>query len=175
MLIQERVRQGDYAVRIFPDATNTLRVLTMWDYARDEPFIAAAVHRFGTRRSLPVDNWSRGGLNVDVDAATGELGRAVTFPDGGRLEWRTHHPDTDAPVSGTVVPHWSSMVEELLRVSRALPRLRYVGWDVLVGDDGLHLIEGNSYPELGVHQVHAPLLSDHRARAFYRRHGVVAA
>ncbi len=175
MLIQQRVRQGDYATRIFPASTNTIRVLTMWDYAREEPFISHAVHRFGTTRSFPVDNWSRGGLNVAVDVETGELGHGVTFPHSGRLEWRTHHPDTDAPVTGTFIPHWDSLVEEVLRISRTLPRLRYVGWDVLVGDEGFHLIEGNSYPELGVHQVHKPLLSDSRVRAFYQRNGVVPA
>lgn len=175
MLIQQRVRQGDYARRIFPGSTNTLRVLTMWDYARDEPFIAHAIHRFGTARSLPVDNWSRGGLNVAVDAETGELSRAVTFAHSGGLEWHTRHPDTNAPLSGLFIPHWRTMVDELLRISRALPRLRYVGWDVLIGDEGFYLIEGNSYPELGVHQVHKPLLSDPRVRAFYQRHGVVPA
>ncbi len=174
-LIQQRVRQGAYAARIYPDTTNTLRILTMWDYARDEPFIARAVHRFGTAKSGPVDNWTQGGLNANVNVGAGALERVVGFPSAGKLEWRTDHPDTGAQITGAVIPNWDAMTSELLRVSAGLPRIHYVGWDVLVGDDDFFLIEGNSYPALGVVQVHEPLLTDPRVRAFYRHHGVIRA
>ena len=41
-------------------------------------FPAAAVHRFGTRRSRSVDNWSRGGLSCWIDIRTGTLGPGVS-------------------------------------------------------------------------------------------------
>jgi hypothetical protein len=44
----------------------------------------------------------------------------------------------------------------------------YVGWDIIVTDDGFCAIEGNNHPHLG-HQDMAPLLTDPRVRAFYER------
>lgn len=50
-LIQEKIEQADYARVIYPRATNTIRALTMWNTDSDKPFIATAVHRFGSDRS----------------------------------------------------------------------------------------------------------------------------
>lgn len=55
-IISEYIQQHDYAATIFPDSTNTLRILTMWDYDRNMPFIATAMHRFGRTTTIPVDN-----------------------------------------------------------------------------------------------------------------------
>lgn len=173
-LISERVGQADYAARISESAINTLRVVTMWDYARDGPFIAFAVHRFGTARSAPVDNWGRGGLSALVDVETGELGPAAAAPYSGRLERHAAHPDSGAPIEGTVIPSWPKVKQEVLRMARSLPHLAYVGWDLVAGDDGPCIIEGNAYPNVHVIQVHRPLLADDRVRDFYRHHGVIS-
>jgi hypothetical protein len=79
------VDQAGYAATIYPDTANTLRVLTLCD--ADGCFVAAAAHRFGSRRSGSIDNWHRGhgGLNAPIDRARGALGRAVTLRDDGRL------------------------------------------------------------------------------------------
>lgn len=174
-VISERVRQGAYAEKIFGKATNTIRIVTMWDPVREEPFIADAAHRFGNHQSAPVDNFGQGGFSASVDVETGELGRAVSFLYSGRLEWHSAHPDTGQQIRGTSIPNWTEVKKEILRVARALPHLVYVGWDVVVLDDGLSIIEGNSYPNPDVLQVHRPLLTDPRVRDFYRHHGVLPA
>lgn len=174
MMIQERVHQAGYAARISPSTSNTIRVITMWDHARGEPFVGAAVHRFGTARSAPVDSWSQGGLSVAIDVETGELGRGAAFPYSGELSWHAEHPDTGAPIEGTVVPGWDAIKQELLRLAGRLPRLYYIGWDVLAADEGFNLIEGNTLPDINLLQVHGPLLANARVAAFYRHHGVVA-
>ena len=173
-LVQQRVRQGTYAATISPTSTNTLRVLTMWDYEREEPFIATAGHRFGTKASYPVDSYSRGGIIVDVDVAAGTLGRALSPPRSREREWHSTHPDTGAQITGVRLPHWQAATDELLRLASRLPRIRYVGWDLLVTDDGFFVIEGNSFPEVAGHQVFTPLLADPRVRRFYRTHGVIS-
>jgi hypothetical protein len=60
-IVSPFVQQAKYAANVFPKATNTIRMLTMWDYAAREPFVAAAVHRFGTEASGSVDNFAAGG------------------------------------------------------------------------------------------------------------------
>lgn len=173
-LITERVHQGRYAAGIYPQATNTLRILTMWDYERGEPFVAAAEHRLGTHRSAPVDNWSRGGLVCGVDVATGAIGPGLG-EQKGRLVSSSHHPDSGAPIEGVVVPNWSSMLDGILDVSRRIAHVPYVGWDVVAGDDRYFLIEGNSYPDTQMQCVTGPLLADPSVHRFYAHHGALSA
>ncbi len=178
MIICERVHQGSYADRIYSGSTNTMRIVTMWDPVRDEPFIAAAAHRFGRDCSAPVDNFGQGGFSAPVDLETGEFGaavsRSVSSLREGRLKRHAHHPDTCQRIEGMAVPRWADVKAEILRVATSLPHLVYVGWDVVVLDDGLNIIEGNSYPNPDVLQVHKPLLADARVRDFYRHHGVLS-
>lgn len=172
-LISERVHQGAYADRINAEATNTIRIVTMLDPHDDEPFLAWVVHRFATRRSLPVDNFGQGGLSAAVDLETGELGQAASFPYTGHLDWHSVHPDTGGRIAGASITAWPLIRERILYVARRLPQLPLIGWDVVAQDDGLSILEGNSYPNPRTVQVHQPLLSDPRVREFYRHHRIV--
>ena len=175
-IVVEFVQQAAYAERIYPDGANTIRVITMVDPETREPFIPAAVHRFGTRRSGYVDNWTAGGLSVAVDTDTGELGKAAASPKQGEFSMETHHPDTDAEITGTVIPGWETVKQAVLDIAGHYGDvLPYAGWDVVVTDaDGsVQVIEANSVPDVDLVQTHHPLLADERARRFYEHHGVL--
>jgi hypothetical protein len=173
ILLTPFVEQAAYAKQIAPLSSNTIRVLTL----RDEkgPFIARAVHRFGTRETVPTDNWSLGSLCARVNLETGVLSKAVKHPrrTDGTLKWVERHPDTDAPIEGTVVPRWSQIQAELLSTLEDLPRFLYVGWDVLVTDERFWVLEGNVNTEFNALQVHGPLLDDDRVKAFYKSHKII--
>lgn len=173
-MVNPLVPNAPYAEAIFPAATNTVRVVTMIDPASGEPFVAASVHRFGSLGSAPTDNASRGGVTVRVDPETGELGYVHALDARGRVRHWDVHPDTGAPVRGVVVPGWRRATEALLDTARKLPMLLYVGWDVVVGEDGITLLEVNTTPSLHV-QAHFPYLEDARIRRFLEHHGVVRA
>ena len=145
----------------------------MWDLERDEPFVARALHRFGTRRSAPVDNYSKGGLAATVDLETGELGAAITAPSIAGPRHYTSHPDTGAPIAGIPVPRFADICDAVLDLNRHLPHIPYIGWDVLVGDDQWWIIEGNHFPDTQMIQAFGPLLVDPRIRRFYEHHHVV--
>lgn len=169
-LIQEKIEQADYARTIYPQTTNTIRALTMWDTDSDEPFIAMASHRFGSDRSFPVDNFTQGGYCAEIDLATGEMSRAVTYPTTRELEWCKNHPDTGARIAGTCIPNWPAIHRQLLDIARAFPYWRYVGWDIVIDTNGtLRIIEGNHRSSVRVLQVHRPLLRDPRVRKFYQQ------
>jgi hypothetical protein len=170
-VVTEWVEQAPYAREIFPGTTNTMRLLTMRSPGED-PFIATAVHRFGVPESVPADNWSRGGLSVRIDVATGTLGTGVTRPQNGRLEYHERHPTTGRAIAGVRVPGWSEVRESILDAARRMAFLPYVGWDVLVTEGGHVVIEGNKYTDVNLLQVHGPLQADPRIRAFYAAHGV---
>ena len=166
------VGNGEYVGRLYPDATGTVRVLTMWDYARDEPFVAAAVQRIGSDASRPTDNFDRGGLTAEVDE-TGDLGPGARwYPERGEVRWDDHHPDTGARIEGTRVPDWPGVRERVLEMAAAFPSLPRLGWDVVVTGEGeFTVLEANAHAGNRSLQVHRPLLRDPRVRRFYEHHG----
>jgi hypothetical protein len=171
-IVTEFVQQDEFASSIFPGALNTIRLLTMRDADTDEPFIAAAVHRFASQRSAPTDNVHAGGLGALIDLESGVLGAAA---ERAQDRFVTHdlHPDTGAQINGRVVPNWSALREHLLEVANRLPFLCYVGWDVAMTAKGPVFIEGNRRPMPRLFQVHRPLLLDPRIKRFYEKRGVV--
>ncbi len=164
------VEQDSYARGIFPHTTNTVRLLTMRD--RDGVFAAAAVHRFGTQRSIPADNFSRGGLSCSVDLETGILGPGVRINPKGVAEEHGKHPDSDAQIEGVAIPRWQETLRGVLHLAEAVPFLRYVGWDIVVTPRGWVILEGNARTDVDVFQIHGPLLQSERVKAFFESRGV---
>jgi hypothetical protein len=173
-LLTDFVAQHDYAERIHPHTTNTVRLLTLWDDERGEPYLAAACHRFGTARSGRFDNFhgGHGGLSVAIDRETGVLGNAVTLVDGAVVR-RPDHPDTGEAIAGIAVPGWNAVVGAVLAAARALPFAPAIGWDLVVTADGVSCLEGNAPPGTYVWQVHEPLLADPRNRRFFEHRGAL--
>lgn len=168
-LVTGFVEQAAYAREIFPGATNTLRILTLWDCEAMQPFIAAACHRFGRAGRGPLDNFhaGAGGTSVPIDIASGRLGRAV-IRDGREIRRVAEHPDTGRRIEGVVVPGWSDAMHELLGLAARMPFAPCVGWDLVKLEDGWTCLEGNPLPGYHVWQVHGGVLRDPRARRFYR-------
>ncbi|MPY75480.1 MAG: hypothetical protein GEU87_14600 [Alphaproteobacteria bacterium] len=169
----EFVQQHGYAEQIFPLSTNSLRIVTMWDYRKGCPFIAAAVHRFGRNQTIPVDNWTQGGLSVSVDLDRGCLGKGIMHPSTGVPGWHSAHPDTGEQIEGIVVPGWERICTQLLQAASTVPFLPYIGWDIVVTDVGFTVLEGNNYSDVNLIQVHGPLLRDPRIETFFRHHRVI--
>lgn len=173
-LVCEYVLQHKYAARIFPDAANTLRILTMWDYDQNSPFVAIAIHRFGTTLSIPVDNTSQGGLYCSIDLNTGKVGKGLSFSNDPvvSLLWHEKHPDTNAQIEGVSIPRWDATTTKLCEIANHIPFIPYIGWDLVITEEGFKVIEGNNCPAV-LPQVFSPLLKDPRVRKFYRRFKVV--
>ncbi|QLG48366.1 sugar-transfer associated ATP-grasp domain-containing protein [Natrinema halophilum] len=173
-LLCEHVEQADYAAELFPHTTNTIRVLTMYDDREREAFIPMAIHRIGTTDSAPVDTFSDGGMSARIDRETGELGEAVKYPTDGTVDWHRTHPDSGARIRGTDVPGWSRVRDQLLEIAEMYSHIPYVGWDLVVTDEGgFEIIGAHSHPNVAPLQVHEPLLADDRTRRFYRDHDVI--
>ena len=173
-LIVERIYQHSFQEAIYPDALNTIRIVTMVDPESDEPFIGAAAHRFGVDDSAPTDNWSAGGVASQIDPETGELSAAVSA-HGSRKEWLSKHPETGTQIDGENVPNWQEVRELVLSASKEFSDiLPYIGWDITVSDNETPIIiEGNRASDLDIMQMHEPLLADERRRRFYEYHNVI--
>lgn len=164
--------QCDLFESFYPASANTVRVLTM-NPADGDAFVATAILRVGTSKSGHVDNFSRGGLSVDVDLETGELGRAAERLPNHEVRYRDSHPDTGARIEGAEIPGWADIEARVLEIANSIPELKYVGWDLVVTEPGeFAIIEGNNRSDVDLLQVHGPLLTDERVREFYRENGV---
>lgn len=179
LLLVEHVQQAEYAAAIYPESTNTLRLLTMIDPRTGEPFVASGTHRFGTRSSGHIDNWSAGGVSAGIDLDTGALEAAVSpprdeSPSADRME---NHPDTGAQIAGVELPNWDRSKGTVLDLAAEYGWLwPYVGWDVVVTDDqgSIAVLEGEPRSIDADQQAHGPLLADDRVRRFYEHHGVLS-
>ena len=162
-LVTEFLEQHDYAASIFPGATNTIRIHTLVDPETGEISLHRPSHRFGSRESAPIDNWSKGGYTAPIDTDTGEIGRLIALDGASRSRLRTH-PETDARVAGVTVPYWAEL-RDLVREAAAIHRdAPLVGWDVVVTEDGPVLLEGNARPSIVGLQLTEGLLTDERLR-----------
>lgn len=175
-LVTERITQAQYSRNIYGNTVNTIRIVTMIDTISDEPFIGAAIHRFGTDRSVPVDNWSSGGLSAGIDVDTGKLTAAARKPVVGQPYFYDYHPDSNSRISGTQLPSWNDVCTTILSIADAVSSyLPYIGWDVVITDHegSFMLIEGNARTDVDLLQIHEPLLVDQRVRRFYESHGIL--
>ena len=79
----------------------------------------------------------------------GRISRAISG-DGKPVE---RHPETGAPIAGTVVPFWREARELVSRAhGQAFSHFVFLGWDVAITAEGPVLIETNSNPGVFHHQ-----------------------
>lgn len=172
MIIVDRIEQAYYSAEISPVSSNTVRVVCMRRPLTRELFIPVAVHRFGTRRTAPLDNFSKGGLSCAIDLETGRLGPGAMHPSKtkGHLQFVKCHPDTGARIEGTMIPNWPRLLDDVAELMSIFPDLEFVGWDMLPVEDGWCVIEGNPLMDVDLLQVHGGLLADDRVREFVEYH-----
>jgi hypothetical protein len=169
-IVTEYIQQHPYADAFFPLTTNPVRILTLRDYNDHIAFVARAVQRIGTSRTLPVPLWTRGSLLCNVDVDSGLIGPGAAYPRNSNIIWHERHPDTDAPISGEVVPHWKNITTRIVEMADSLAMVPYMGWDIVVTENGFKVMEINSLSDIDMFQIHKPLLEDERIRQFYAMH-----
>jgi len=171
-LLTKHVSQAPYSNTLFPEATNTLRLVTL-NLPQRPPRLIAAIQRIGTSGTAPTDNWSNGGLAADIDQGDGRLAAAIGLRDGQRKVFDTH-PDTGAQITGCHVPNWSDLEDSLIEVASEFPELPYLAWDVVPQSEGPPVvIEANAFPDVDITQLRTPLFSDTAVREFFDSHGVI--
>ena len=173
-LFVEKVDQAAYSKQIFPDASNSLRLMVFGGAGTaNSPFMPVAVHRFGRNSSIPVDNTAKGGLASPVDPRTGVLAQCrLLAPGAPRYQHYDRHPDSGAVVAGVEVPGFADVVEALLDFSRRHPYLAYVGWDIINTESGFMVLEANHHASLRT-QVGHPYLKDERIVSYLAHHGLL--
>lgn len=167
--LSEGITQGEFGRTLYPDATHTIRFITLRDpeTGHIKPFFA--VQRIGTSETAPVDNGSRGGLVSCIDMETGVLSEAKCLQKPGCWE---KHPDSGAQIKGAVIPHWQEVKRQMVDLARKLPFMNFIAWDILLTDDGISIIEANTSSGVNIIQLWGPQRNGELGR-FYRAHGCI--
>jgi hypothetical protein len=149
-IIQQRFVQHELLSKIYPHSVNTIRMVTVKGMD-GKPHIFSAVLRIGAM-GKEVDNYSQGGVIVEIDLKTGELYkygfRKQKF--GGR---ELEHPDTHYKYEGTIIPFFDEAKKAALYFHSMLFDLHSIGWDIAITDNGPVFIEGNDNWEIPLHQM----------------------
>lgn len=154
-ILQEKIEQHEDMARLNPDSVNTLRVLT---YRREnEVIVLYAVIRIG-RKGKMVDNETAGGINADVDIATG---RIIECAYGTPSEKKILHTDVGTELKDYSIPSVDKVLATARRLHLTLPYFNLIGWDFTVDKDGEPvLIEYNRCPDLS-QTAHGPAFGQH--------------
>ena len=104
-----------------------------------------AMGRFPTSQSSGKANLHQGAVGVGIDMESGVTHGGV---QGSRKV--THHPDTDAPLQGVQIPHWTQICD-IASSCFELTQLGYLGADIILDEKlGPLLLEINVRPGLAI-------------------------
>jgi len=170
-IIQKKLLQSGIAGDIYQGSVNTMRIGTMIDPYKGEAFIAYAIHRFGSEMSGFVDNVGQGGITARIDLETGRLSMAHHYTKYGEMRVFEKHPSTSAMIFNQEIPNWQVIKRRIIEMAQKMPYLKYVGWDFVLSDDELYVLEGNVSPGLGLVQLYTPMSDYPEAWNFFKYYG----
>ena len=149
--LEEVIKQHPDVSKIYPDAINTVRIVTI--LKDGTPHVICSYFRIGNGKF--VDNFNSGGMVAPVDEKTGEvMDRAI---DKNKNLYETH-PQTGAKIIGFKFPDWDKAINMCKEAAKVVPQMGYVGWDVCFTPDGPIFVEGNEFPGHDIYQLpeHTP-------------------
>jgi len=146
LLVEEVIKQTEEMNKLNPSSVNTIRAITFNDNGKCT--IVAAYLRIGNNRV--VDNFNGGGMVVPIDVKTS----TVLFPALDKKGNLYHnHPTTNTKIVGFKIPQFDEIKKLVEDAFKALPEVKFIGWDVALTDNGPCLIEGNDFPGHDIYQL----------------------
>ncbi len=140
-LIEQLIVQHKDLALVYPHSINTYRIVTLVTDDRIAHCVYATA-KFGGGGKF-VDNLENGGICCPIDRETETIaGCAHT----SSLVTYDCHPDTGVKLMGYKLPYVKEAVELALKAALVVEDMRFIGWDIFIGEDGPGIIEGNDYP-----------------------------
>ena len=104
--------------------------------------IQGGMARFGRVSGL-TDHGPNGGLYSRINLNSGITENAIQYRNGKPPIEHEGHPDTGRRLVGFSLPWFSEAISLTKRTHKVFPGVHFVGWDVLLGEDGPLMLEGN--------------------------------
>jgi len=165
--ISKFINPKEVVNNIYNKTINTIRVITIIN-KEGKVEIPNALHRFGTSKTIPVDNASSGGLFSYVNIDTGEISEAKSYRTKQTFKV---HPDSNKPIEGTIINNWSNILNEIKKVASKFPYISFMAWDIVPLKDGFQVLEINASTGLTFIQMFEPLKNT-KLGNFYKQKGV---
>lgn len=138
-IIEEVIVQTEELSRLNSSSVNTIRPFTF--VKGDKSIILVCYLRIGN--GGVVDNFCSGGMVAPIDLASGK----IMYPAADENDYTySTHPISGEEIPGFQIPHWEEVKDMTLSLTKIIPTIQYVGWDIAVTENGPLLIEGNRYP-----------------------------
>ncbi len=136
-IIEEILNQKGFLHEVNPSSVNTMRVNTLLDKGEAEALCCFL--RTGRQGGI-TDNLHSGGILWQLDVNNGKIMFGVQA-DGRIVD---KHPDSNIRLSGKELKGFHEAIHICLEAQKRIPEIPQVGWDVVISEDGVYLIEGNS-------------------------------
>lgn len=150
-LVQERIYQHAKMSTIYPKATNSVRITSLYDKKTNEVIFLPCFLKIGLG-NMTVDNWAIGGLIVGLDVETGKLREWAYYKPGYGKKTQSH-PDTGVVFKDFEVPFFNEAKQMIHDFHMQLKDVHSIGWDITITPDGPCIIEGNDNWEISALQV----------------------
>lgn len=150
-LVQERIVQHDKMSALFPNATNSVRITSLYDKRTCDIVILPSFLKVGIG-DMTVDNWAVGGLIVGIDVSKGKLKEWAYYKPGYGKKV-LEHPDTGVVFKDFEIPFFDETIALVKKFHLMLKDVHSIGWDITITPDGPCIIEGNDNWEISALQV----------------------
>ncbi len=144
-IITDYLHMHPELAKIYPNSVNTLRLMVL-NNSLNEPIIAQSYMRIGSSKTNFTDNVAFGGIVAKVDLLDGKYYGAERLLDHFYEPCKVH-PDTGVEIEG-YIPEWGKINEVVLNIAKSIPELDYLGFDVVVSDKGIKILEINIHQDL---------------------------
>ena len=142
-IAEQCIKQNEKLNKLYNKSVNSLRMFTF--YKEGQVYFLQAVLKIGN--GGVVDNFSSGGMYTYVNEEGYVFVEAIDQNDNIFYE----HPISKTQIVGFKVPMFEEAVKLVQEAAKVVPEIRYVGWDVAIGENEPIIIEGNCFP--GVFQT----------------------
>ena len=150
-IIEEPLTEIASLQEFHPNSINTLRVVTFYDTQNGKVHFMNARLRMGNNYH-EVDNFHYEGIAAQIDINTGIV-KAPGYDSRNNVYMI--HPVSKKQIIGFQIPYWQECKEFIDKTARLLPTVRYVGWDLVIQDNGhFALIEANDNADYDSQQLH---------------------
>jgi len=149
---------------IWPKSANAVRITTLRN--KNEPTkVVDGFIRFGTSKTQFTDSANHGAIISKINIKNGFFTNGVLL-NNHRVQESICHPDTGELIEG-FIPNWDFIIHKVVDICNYISHIVFMGFDIIVTDDGFKIIEINSHQGIGFNQIDKPYLDDETTKEFF--------
>lgn len=199
-IIEEHLSQHPELDKINPYSVNSIRIITFLCTDDTVEFLGSMLKT--SQSTLPVDNFTLGGIVIGIDMSTGKLRKegfvksyyshklnemkATLSCQSTKQYFETlraktilrsgrillRHPVTQTEFLDFQIPYWDELKEITMNAQKVFYQIKTIAWDVAVASKGPVIIEANAYWGTAGLQAANAGLMTDRNRKLFAQYGI---